>query len=255
VQEPVQGLEEKLGHHFREAALLERALTHRSWLAEQSSPMRQAADNEQLEFLGDSILGFLVSESLVLRFPLADEGRLSQLKAHLVSANHLYQCALELALGNFLQLGKGEERNGGRARKTLLANALEALIAAMYLDGGMAVARQFIEAHVLSAVEKLAELGPAGLLNYRSLVQEKARDLGLPYPRYVSIGSSGPEHAKIFTVDARINDVLFARATASSKKAASQQAAAGLYRILEEQSAESLAESAAAKPKTQRART
>src|SRR5581483_9920265 len=137
MQEPVEALEQKLEYRFSDPGLVLRALTHRSWLAEQGSPMPESGDNEQLEFLGDSILGFVVSEALYLRFPLAREGRLSQLKAHLVSANHLHKCALALDLGSFLQLGKCDERNGGRERKTLLANGLEALIAAMYLDGGV----------------------------------------------------------------------------------------------------------------------
>ncbi len=226
-------LEEKLGYRFADRRLLLNALTHRSWLVEQGSPLPEEGDNEQLEFLGDSVLGFVVSEALVLRYPSANEGRLSQLKAHLVSAHHLYQRALLLGVGDFLQLGKGEERNGGRMRKTLLANALEALIAAMHLDGGLAAAREFVEKQVLVSLEALEQLGPAGLLNYKSLVQERAQALGLPFPRYFTVGTSGPEHAKLFTVEARITDYLTARATASSKKAASQQAAETLYEKLE----------------------
>jgi ribonuclease-3 len=231
--DPLHLLEEKLGYHFADRQLLLNALTHRSWLVEQGSPLPEEGDNEQLEFLGDSVLGFIVSEALVRRYPSATEGRLSQLKAHLVSAHHLYQRALLLGLGDFLQLGKGEERNGGRMRKTLLANALEALIAAMHLDGGLAVARQFVEKQVLVSLEALEELGPAGLLNYKSLVQERAQALGLPFPRYCTVGTSGPEHAKLFTVEVRITDYLTARATASSKKAASQQAAEALYERFE----------------------
>ncbi len=226
-------LEEKLAYRFVDRRLLLNALTHRSWLAEQGSPLPEEGDNEQLEFLGDAVLGFVVSEALVRRYPSATEGRLSQLKAHLVSAHHLYQRALLLDIGDFLQLGKGEERNGGRMRKTLLANALEALIAAIHLDGGLAVAREFVEKQVLVSLEALEELGPAGLLNYKSLVQERAQALGLPFPRYFTVGTSGPEHAKLFTVEIRITDQLTARATASSKKAASQQAAEALYEKLE----------------------
>ncbi len=212
--------------------MLLRALTHRSWLAEHGAPLPEEGDNEQLEFLGDSVLGFVVSEALVLRYPGAHEGHLSQLKAHLVSAHHLHKCALELGLGEFLQLGKGEERNGGRARKTLLANALEALIAAMHLDGGMVIAREFIARRILGTLQVLEESGPAALLNYKNLLQEHAQALGLSCPRYLTVSTSGPEHAKLFTVEARIADSLTSRATASSKKAASQQAAEGLYEKL-----------------------
>lgn len=236
----VERLEERLDYRFANKSLLLRALTHRSWMAEQGSPTPEQGDNEQFEFLGDSILGFVVSEALFLRYPLALEGRLSQLKAHLVSAHHLHQCALEIGLGEFLQLGKGEERSGGRERKTLLANAFEALIAALHIDGGLPVANQFIHRRILSSLDGLEQLGPAGLLNYKNLLQERARAVGMGQPRYFTVGSSGPEHAKSFVVEARISDAMNARATASSKKAASQLAAEVLYRRLEEMEAEAV---------------
>ena len=144
-------LEEKLNYRFRNQELLTRALTHRSWLSDRRPGDQDTADNEQLEFLGDSILGFIVSESLVRRDPRIREGQLSQWKAHLVSSTHLHQRALTLGLGDYLRLGKGEERNGGRERKTLLANALEAIIAAIYLDSSVETVRDFITIHVLGA--------------------------------------------------------------------------------------------------------
>ena len=227
-----EALQQRLEYRFNDRGLLLRALTHRSWLAERGSPSPDEGDNEQLEFLGDAILGFVVSEALVRRYPLATEGRLSQLKAHLVSAQHLHSCALEMSLGEYLLLGKGEDRNGGRARKTLLANAVEALIAALYLDGGLAAASGLIEREVLKRIESLEELGPAGLLNYKSLLQERAQALGFAPPRYITLGASGPEHAKLFTMEAKISDSKRSRATASSKKAASQRAAEKLYERL-----------------------
>ncbi len=233
MQVPLEELEAKLQYRFANRRLLMQAMTHRSWAAERGPSAPEEGDNEQLEFLGDSILGFVVSEALLLRYPLAREGQLSQLKAHLVSARHLYKCALEMGLGDFLQLGKGEERNGGRERKTLLANALEALIAAMHLDGGLPCARQLIENRVLNRLERLEALGPAGLLNYKNLLQERAQELGLPYPRYSTVGTGGPEHAKQFTVEVKIGEALASRATASSKKAASQEAAERLFEKLE----------------------
>jgi ribonuclease III len=229
MQDPVEALEERIGYRFGSRSLLQRALTHRSWLAEQGSPLPEEGDNEQLEFLGDSILGFVVSEVLVNRYPLESEGHLSQLKAHLVSANHLHSCALELELGNFLLLGKGEERSGGRSRRTLLANALEALIAALHIDGGLNAAKALIENRILTKLAEIEQQGPTALLNYKSLLQERAQSLGLASPRYITIATSGPEHAKLFTVEAKIADDLRTRATASSKKAASQQAAEALY--------------------------
>jgi ribonuclease-3 len=237
MQDPLEALEERIGYKFNDRRFLQRALTHRSWNAEQGCFLANSGDNEQLEFLGDSILGFVVSEALVLRYPMSSEGRLSQLKAHLVSASHLHSCALEIELGNFLRLGKGEEQSGGRARKTLLANAFEALIAAMHLDGGLPVASSFIQDAVLGRLAEIDELGAIALLNYKSLVQERAQALGLAFPRYLIVGTSGPEHAKLFTIEAKIGDTLSSRATASSKKAASQQAAESLYALLTEKAA------------------
>ncbi|MBV8551503.1 MAG: ribonuclease III [Acidobacteriaceae bacterium] len=222
---PIEALEEKIGYRFQNRDLLVRALTHRSWLSERGSPMPESGDNEQLEFLGDSILGFVVSEALVLRDANAREGQLSQWKAHLVSAAYLYRCALALKLGEYLQLGKGEDRNGGRERKTLLSDAFEALIAAIHLDGGMDAARKFINERVLRALDSPEEMESIELLNHKSILQERTRALGLPVPRYLTVGASGPEHAKVFTVEARVGDHFVSRATGSSKKLASQHAA------------------------------
>ena len=145
-------LETALGHSFRNPALLLRALTHRSH-AQESSGANGSLPNEQLEFLGDAILGFLVSETLVERFPDCAEGQLSKLKAHLVSATHLHSVAQGIALGQFLRLGKGEEQSGGRAKKTLLVDALEALVAALYLDGGLDPARAFVSRYVIDSID------------------------------------------------------------------------------------------------------
>jgi ribonuclease-3 len=219
----VEALEEKLGYRFRQRGLLTRALTHRSRSSEHTEGP-ESQDNEQLEFLGDSILGFVVSEFLVARNPDSSEGELSQLKAHLVSSTHLHRCALELDLGQSLLLGKGEERNGGRERKTLLADAVEAIIAAMHLDGGIDAARKFVHEHVVNVLEDPDEAEAIGLLNYKSVLQEKTQALGLPIPRYATVATSGPEHAKVFTVEVKIGEQT-SRAHGSSKKAASQEAA------------------------------
>src|SRR5580704_8440067 len=135
----LDALEAAAGHRFADREILRRALTHSSHVHEQVLVDGEAAsrDNEQLEFLGDSVLGFLISEDLMKRHPEAAEGRLSKLKAHLVSAAWLHEAARRLRLGEYLELGRGEEMSGGRAKKTLLVDALEALIAAIYLDGGI----------------------------------------------------------------------------------------------------------------------
>jgi ribonuclease III len=237
---PLEALEEKLGHHFQNSDLLIRALTHRSWLAERGSALPQKGDNEQLEFLGDSILGFIASESLVTRHPSGTEGQLSKWKGHLVSATHLHDCALQLGIGEHLRLGRGEERNGGRERKTLLANALEAVIAAIYLDGGIDAARSFIEEHVLAVLESAGHVESIGRLNHKSVLQERTQALGLPVPRYSTVEATGPEHAKVFTVEARVGDQLVSRGSASSKKVASQHAAQILLEKLEVMSEQEL---------------
>ena len=219
---PIERLEERLGYQFRNRELLFRALTHRSCASE--FPPDECADNEQFEFLGDAVLGFVVSEALVSRYPAALEGELSQWKSHLVSATYLHRCALSIELGDYLRLGKGEERNGGRARKTVLANAFEAIIAAIHLDGGIAAASAFVKAKVLVEIDQMAD-GAIELLNHKSVLQERTQAMGLPMPRYFTVATAGPEHAKVFTVEARVGDLLTERATGSSKKAASQHAA------------------------------
>ena len=224
----LEDFEEKLGYQFRNQELLTRALTHRSWLSDQFALAQDTRDNEQLEFLGDSTLGFIASEVLVRHFPSAHEGLLSKLKAHLVSSSHLYMRALDVGIGSHLLLGRGEERSGGRERKTILANALEAIIAAIYLDGGIESARAFIESRVLKELEGDASVAELALQNYKSMLQERAQALGFPTPRYAIVETSGPEHAKVFTVEARIGDQFVSRGSGSSKKVASQEAALAL---------------------------
>jgi ribonuclease-3 len=226
-----EALEAKLKYSFRNRELLQRALTHRSWLEGKAIAAPALQDNEQLEFLGDSILGFVVSEALVLRYATANEGSLSLWKAHLVSAVHLHKCALQLGLGEYLLLGKGEERSGGRERRTLLADALEAVIAALYLDGGLQVAKAFIEANILSEIESgLEQL--AHSTGQKVELQARARALGLSPPQYVVVAEEGPDHAKVFVVEARIGDRYAARGKASTKRNASLLAAKLLLELL-----------------------
>jgi len=235
IRAPQEELEELLGHRFQNPNLLLRALTHKSLLAEQPAnggvPL---ADNEQLEFFGDSILGFLASEYLVRLCPLYPEGNLSKLKALLVSSAHLYETAKTLGLGHHLLLGKGEEMSGGRHKKALLANAVEAIIAAMYLDGGLEPCRAFLERFVWGGVQ-LEGLGQVHVpVDSKSALQELAQARKLPVPRYVIVHESGPEHAKTFTVEARVGKELTARAEGTSKKAAGQLAAERLLQVLSE---------------------
>lgn len=222
---PLETLEQALGHSFRDRELLERALTHKSRVYEKTPDADPGADNEQLEFLGDAILGFVVSEALVRRFTLFPEGRLSKVKAHLVSAAHLYAVAQELRLGEYLRLGRGEEMSGGREKKALLSDAVEALIAALYLDAGLAVTAHFIERCVIGG------LGPSdpdleqAASDFKSSLQERAQTLKLPPPRYVTTAEEGPEHAKMFTVEVRVGKDWVSQAQGLSKKIAGQKAA------------------------------
>jgi ribonuclease-3 len=217
-------LESGLGHTFRDRELLERALTHKSRIYEKGADGAFSADNEQLEFLGDAILGFVVSECLVRRFASFPEGRLSKLKAHLVSAARLHEVAVELGLGEFLILGRGEEMSGGREKKALLSDAVEALIAALYIDAGLETTRAFIETRVVGAL-RTTEDGDSEVTDYKSALQEMAQALKLPPPRYVIIAENGPEHSKTFTVEVRLGKEWISQAQGLSKKSAGQRAA------------------------------
>jgi ribonuclease-3 len=185
-------LEKALGHSFRDKRLLEQALTHKSRVYEKSANGQPASDNEQLEFLGDAILGFVMSDCLVRLYASSPEGRLSKLKAHLVSAARLHQVAQELKLGDFLLLGRGEEMSGGREKKALLSDAVEALIAALYLDAGLDTARAFIEASVLGTFQPPDDEIDDAVADHKSSLQEMAQALKLPPPRYVIVSEDGP---------------------------------------------------------------
>jgi ribonuclease-3 len=232
VSAELEALEAALGHSFRNRELLQRALTHRSSAYEKSSVRAVATDNEQLEFLGDAILGFIVSDTLVSRHPGYPEGRLSKLKAHLVSSSHLHEAAMQLKLGDYLFLGRGEELSGGREKKALLSNAVEALIAAIYLDGGFESARQFVIQHILGA-EPPSEEG-VHITDYKGALQEMAQDLKLPQHRYSIIEERGPEHSKTFLVEVRVGRDWVSSGEGLSKKSAGQRAAQKVLQQLTE---------------------
>lgn len=226
-----QALEAALGYRFASRDLLARALTHRSSIHEKGPGAEGPSDNEQLEFLGDSILGFVVSDALLEAHPAFPEGRLSKLKAHLVSASHLHEVAVRLRLGDYLLLGRGEEMSGGREKKALLANAVEALIAALYLDGGMEPARRFVLHHIIG--EEAPGAGEALAADYKSALQELAQSLRLPQPRYAIVEERGPEHAKTFLVEVSVGREWVSRAEGMSKKSAGQKAAQQILQRLE----------------------
>ncbi|MGH9511010.1 MAG: ribonuclease III [Terriglobales bacterium] len=230
-------LEAALGHLFVRAELLEQALTHTSQARERDAqnPGENAApDNQQLEFLGDSILGFVAAEELWRRFQNLREGELSKLRAHLVSEKYLVKIARELGLGDHLRLGKSEEKSGGRKKTALLADALEAILAAIYLDGGIEPARRIIVDRIMNP--ELGRIfnnaGPLPLTDYKSALQEKLHAIGLSPPVYVLVAEHGPEHKKTFTIEARLANPnekhgsdYVGRAQGSTKKSAEQESA------------------------------
>ena len=190
-------------------------------------------DNELLEFLGDSILGMVTSESLFASFPERREGELSKLRAHLVSARHLVRVAREINLGDYLRVGRGEELSGGRSKTALLVDALEAVLAAMHLDGGGEAARKFILTRVVQPeLERLQSAGGAefAITDFKSALQESVQSLGKPQPTYIVAKESGPDHKKTFTVELHLPAEntfagYVARAEGPSKKIAEQRAA------------------------------
>lgn len=236
-------LQTALGHQFVRTELLEQALTHSSQARElealQASPGTRVGDNEQLEFMGDAVLGFVTTEELFKRFPSFREGELSKLRAHLVSEKHLIRVAQGLELGHYLNLGRGEEKSGGRNKTALLVDALEAVLAAIYLDGGLEAARRFVlQSIVTPELDWIASNGSTlPVTDYKSALQEKLQATGRPQPSYVLVKERGPEHSKTFTVEVRLQALdpegkaeFVGRADGSTKKNAEQDAA---HQVLE----------------------
>lgn len=231
-------LEAVLEHRFGDRSLLECALTHKSRAYEHGSA--SSPDNERLEFLGDSILGFVASDHLVRLHPDHAEGPLSKRKAHYVSADRLCEAARRIDLGKYLLLGRGEELSGGRNKKALLADAMEAVIAAIYLDGGLAPAKSFVERWILTGDEPVDPVAPHPT-DPKSALQELAQARKLPQPRYTTLSTSGPEHQKTFSMEVRVGD-LAGLGEGNSKKSASQRAAEDLLaRISRDAAAETSA--------------
>ena len=231
---PKFALETLLGHTFKTPALLKLALTHSSLAFDHSqqhaTPRHPRHDNEQLEFLGDAVLGLITAEFIYAAFPDLHEGDLTRLRAALVSSRHLAHVAARLDLGAHLLLGKGEEHTGGRRKPAILADAVEAIVAALYLDAGLPPARNFIETHIIapSLAELTANLSSGGgqLGDHKSALQEFLQSTSAGQPRYVVTNESGPDHQKSFHVEVRIAGEPVAHADGPTKKEAQQKAAA-----------------------------
>ena len=242
----LEDLERMLGHRFKRPELLTLALTHRSYvydaavsgatgkLAGRADPSQ---DNEQLEFMGDAALGLLAAEALCGRFPASREGELTRLRASIVSRRHLGAVGTRLGLGRWLRLGHTAEKNQGRTNSALVANTVEALIAALYLDGGIQAARRFVEDEVVAEAlpelqRSLAEGEPfsGAVGDHKSALQELLQAAGMGRPQYRLLSESGPEHRRVFHVEVRLEGDesklgALAEAQGSTKKQAQQEAA------------------------------
>ena len=218
----LSALEARLDYRFREPAVLDRALTHRSKAHEDATG--STIDNESLEFLGDAVLGFVMADLLFREFPQFDEGQKSKIKASLVSTDTLARLGRRIGLGEFLALGRGEEKTGGRAKHALLADCCEAVIAALYLDGGMEAAHAFIAREFAADFEDVRS-PEFWARDYKSALQELVQAREYPLPEYSVAAESGPDHRKVFHVEVRVRGELMGSARGPSKKAAEQEAA------------------------------
>jgi ribonuclease-3 len=223
-----QDLQFELGYAFRNTLLLTRALTHSSHANENNSA---GGDNEQLEFLGDAVLGFLVSDFLFRAHPDLNEGQLSKLKGFFVSSANLVKYAEQIRLGKYLQLGRGEEKTGGRTKQALLVDAFEAVLGAIYVDGGIDEARRVMLRFFEPQIEDV-ERSERQLTDFKTELQEQLQARHLGRAEYIVASEEGPEHQKLFTVEVIIDGESVARGAGLTKKAAEQAAAReGLERV------------------------
>jgi ribonuclease-3 len=218
--EPAAAVARRIGRAFRDPALLVEALTHRSY---QNEHPEEPAHNERLEFLGDAVLGMIVAEALMRLAPDASEGQLTQRRAALVNERTLAGVAAELGLGGALRLGRGEEKNNGREKPSILADAVEAVVGAVFLDGGLDAARDVVR-RLLGAALDAAANGAVGA-DEKTALQERLQAAGAGTPSYRVVATSGPEHLKEFEVEITLNDAVIGRGRGRSKKEAEKVAA------------------------------
>jgi ribonuclease III len=212
----------RVGYEFRDPTLLERALTHKSFTNENRET--RSPNNERLEFLGDAVLGFVIGELIYRFFPELQEGALSKIKAHLVSSTTLATKARDLGIGRVLRMGTGEARSGGAEKLSLIADAFEALIAAIYLDGGLGAAAEFVQ-RIFGPEISGIDVGDLSFHDYKTALQETAQGLGLPLPDYRVVDEYGPDHEKAFVVELSWDGAAFAYGRGSSKREAQRKAA------------------------------
>jgi len=215
----MEALEKKLGYTFKNKSLLLNALTHSSYANEARNGI---TSNERLEFLGDSVLSIIVSEFLYTKFPDIPEGELTKLRASLVCEKSLCSFSRELELGRFLRLGKGEDKGGGRERVSILADAFEAVLAAMYLDGGIEISRKHVMRFIL---KELKHTDDEVFKDFKTALQEIIQRNPEESVSYILIDEEGPDHDKIFTVEVHLNSNVIGTGKGKSKKQAEQMAA------------------------------
>ena len=225
----MQELEKKLNYTFRNPALLAEALSHSSYANEHRASHLNS--NERLEFLGDSVLGFVTAEYLFTQHPDLPEGDLTRIRAALVCEQSLYEVAKKLGLGHHLKLGRGEEAGGGRERTSILADATEAVFAAVYLDGGIAEASALIHRVLLDAERE--EVVEERRRDYKTALQELVQKQADQVLSYHMVGEQGPDHAKIFMAEVRLNGEAFGSGSGRSKKEAEQAAARSALKVLQ----------------------
>ena len=222
LRDEFETLQQAIGYRFRDRGLVEHAMTHTSRANEDVSG--GVRDNESLEFLGDAVLGFVIADLLFTRFPTHSEGYKSKVKAGIVSAASLARLAGDIDLGRYVLLGRGEEKTGGRRKQALLADGYEALLAAIYLDGGVEHARAFIVREFGGLIDDVRRSG-VSKQDYKSTLQELLQSRELPLPEYRLVGALGPDHRKLFEIEVVVKGERLASATGPSKKEAEQEAA------------------------------
>ena len=234
-QKPDGGLEAKLGYRFREPELLVQALIHRSFLTGKDLPYTE--NNERLEFLGDSVLNMLTTEFLYKTYPDDPEGELSKRKSAIVSGHACAQSSKEWDLSEYIKLGKAEAKMGGRGKESILADAYEAVLGAVYLDGGLDEVRAILNRFHFPRVKEI--IVDDEFVNYKSALLEYLQGQRHTVPEYVLVEESGPEHQKLFTIEARVNGKVYGRGQGGNKKKAEQEAA---HKALESLKAEEAAQ-------------
>ncbi len=216
-------LQKRLDYQFNDVTLLQAAMTHKSYLRKNFNDHKTPSPFERMEFLGDSILGFVVAQELFLCHPDEQEGKLSKLKSKIVSATYLTLKAQMIDLGKYILLSPEEQESGGAAKPSILSDGMEALICAIYLDSGIAMATRFIKGFILKDYETVVTRND--LVNYKSMLQEHLQSRNQPPPDYVTIAEEGPEHNKLFIIEVRVGNITMGTGKGANKKAAQQEAA------------------------------